>query len=121
MRRSMAGMALAALAIALAAVPAAGAREADRVCGIKPGKGSFNYVEVWNMSCGRAFDVSNRANRKFCGVAGRRCDAPDGEFDRGRVKVRKWTCKMRVGYESYRARCFKGPDHDPRFVHRAGS
>ena len=120
MKRFMTGLAVAALIVAVAQPQAASARAPDRVCGIEPGQGSFNYVQVWGVSCQRARQVSRRASRKFCGRRFQRCDAPKGEFDRGRVAVGQWTCKMRVGYESYRARCFK-PGHDPRFVHKAGS
>jgi hypothetical protein len=112
---------LGVLAIAAIQPQAAGAREPDRTCGVEPGDGAFNYVEVWNVPCRTARKISRKADRKFCGDQGQRCDAPKGEFDSGRVGVRRWTCKMRVGYESYRARCFKGADHDPRFVHRAGA
>ena len=121
MKRLMAGVGIALLMLLVAQPQAAGAREPDRTCGIEPGKGSFNYVETWNMSCNRAFEISRHANRKFCGNEGQRCNAPDGEFDSGKVRLGPWRCKLRVGYESYRARCFKGSDHDPRFVHRSGS
>jgi hypothetical protein len=35
------------------------------------------------------------------------------------VEAGRWKCKMRVGYESYRARCDKG--ENKRFVHRSGA
>jgi hypothetical protein len=108
--------------LAIAALPhTAGARAPDRVCGIEPGEGAFNYYEVWGMSCARAEKVSDRAGRKFCGPRFGRCDAEPGEFDSGRVKVGRWKCKMRVGYESYRARCFQRRGEEPRFVHRSGA
>jgi hypothetical protein len=119
-KRLMTGVAAVALAVAIAQPQAAGAREPDRVCGIEPGQGSFNYVQTWGVSCKRARQISRKAERKFCGREFQRCDAPKGSFDKGRVKVGRWKCKMRIGYEYYRARCYKG-DHDPRFVHRAGA
>jgi hypothetical protein len=120
MKRLIVSFAVAALAVALAQPQAAAARAPDRVCGIEPGDGAFDYVQTWNMSCNRAFEISRTASRKFCGNEFQRCNADPGEFDKGRVRVSRWKCKMRVGYESYRARCFKG-DHDPRFVHRSGA
>ena len=120
MKRLMVSLAAVALIGAVASPQAAGARAPDRVCGIEPGQGSFNYVEVWGTSCKTARKISRKAARKFCGRQFRRCDAPKGSFDTGRFQVRQWTCKLRVGYESYRARCFKN-NHDPRFVHRTGS
>ena len=116
-------MAIGAAVLVVAAIPpqSAEARAPDRVCGIEPGEGAFNYVEVWNVPCRNARKISRKAGRRFCGDHFQKCNADPGEFDSGRVKVRNWTCKMRVGYESYRARCFKGSDHDPRFVHRSGA
>jgi hypothetical protein len=119
MKRLMAGIA-AVVFIGAVAPQSAGAQAPDRVCGIEPGQGSFNYVEVWGTSCKTARKISRKAARKFCGPQFRKCDAPKGSFDKGRIEVRQWTCKMRVGFESYRARCFKN-NHDPRFVHRTGS
>ena len=112
-------IALAVLAVVAIAPQAAGARAPDRVCGIEPGDGAFNYYEVWNTSCRTARKVSRKAGRKFCGDTYQRCNADPGEFDSGRVEVGRWTCKMRVGYESYRARCHKG--ENKRFVHRSGA
>jgi hypothetical protein len=121
LRRLITTVAAIALVAAVAQPSTAGARAPDRVCGIEPGEGSFNYVQTWGMSCKRARQISRRAGRKFCGPQFERCStAPDGEFEKGIVEVGRWTCKMRVGYEYYRARCFKRGT-DRRFVHRSGS
>jgi hypothetical protein len=112
---------LALLALAIAQPQPAEARGPDKICGVVPGEGYFNYFKVWNVGCSKSDRVSRRAEVEFCGKRYQRCDVLPGEFKSGRVKVGGWRCKMRIGYESYRARCFRGKDHDPRFVHRAGA
>lgn len=97
---------------------AAGAVAPDDVCGIPPGDGTFNQIQVWNMRCKHGRQVSRKAGHELCGRRFEKCDAPDGEFDSGTVQFNGWTCKVRVGYESYRARCTKG---EKRFLHRAGA
>jgi hypothetical protein len=113
-------LAAAAIAFAIIVVPPpqdTEARAPDRVCGIEPGDGAFNYFEVWGVKCRAARKVSRQAGDKFC--ERENCDNPPGQFISGTVDVRKWSCKMRLGYESYRARCRKNSEQ--RFVHRAGA
>jgi hypothetical protein len=117
MRRLLVVVAAAMLLAAVAMPQSAGARAPDRVCGIEPGDGAFNYYAVWNTKCRTARKVSRRAGEKFCERED--CDTAPGEFVSGRVDVRRWSCKMRLGYEYYRARCRK--DSDSRFLHRAGA
>jgi hypothetical protein len=64
MKRLLAGFAAVVL-IGAVAPQSAGAHAPDRVCGIEPGQGSFNYVEVWGTSCKTARKISRKAARKF--------------------------------------------------------
>ncbi len=107
---------LAVLAFAGPGAETASARPPDDVCGLQPGEGAYNYVKVWNTSCRRARRVSRKAGDKFCRDQG--CDAMPGEHDSGRVEVGQWHCRMRVGYEDYRARCHNS---GKRFVHKSGA
>jgi hypothetical protein len=125
MRRSTlltAAVAVAA-AFALAGQPAAaGGPTPDRFCGILPGQGAYDYIKMWGpIRCGRARGVSHQAYLEFCGRQDRRCNIQPGEKKVGRVKQGAWTCRMRVEYEQFRGRCFKGRDRNPRFVHARGS
>jgi hypothetical protein len=116
-------IALAAGLLAIAALTlqpdgaAAGGGEPDRICGKRPGTGAFNYFKVWNTSCKKARKIDRRATRKFCGGNGP-CDVDEGEVVIGQARVRGWSCKLRVGFESFRNRCVKG---DKRFIHKSGA
>ncbi len=117
MKRLMTGFAVAALMVAVAQPQAAGAREPDQVCGIEPGQGLFNYVKVWDMSCRKARQISRKAERKFCSGSDV-CDVDRGDFILGEVRVRGWDVKLKLGYESYRARSEK---NGKRFIHKAAA
>lgn len=85
-----------------------------RFCGIAPGDGAYSYIKARNVSCRVARKVSRKAGRKFCKGSAQNCDEPPGGgVDRGRVRAKGWRCKMKVGYEFYRAKCVRG---SKRFV-----
>jgi hypothetical protein len=107
-------LALVALAIA-ALAPSASAD--SRTCGILPGDGAFNYVKAHDVSCRKARQIGNKAGRRFCRAGG--CNAlPNEKPSKGRVRVGAWTCKMKVGWEAYQARCRNG---DKSFLQRSGA
>jgi hypothetical protein len=88
-----------------------------RKCGVLPGQGFYNYVKVRNVSCREAKRIGNKAGRKFCRHHG--CNAqPLDDPDKGHVRVQGWRCKVKVGYESYQARCRK---KNMSFLQRSGA
>jgi len=89
-----------------------------RVCGTKPGLGYYNYIKARNVSCKIARRVSRQAGRNFCGHHYSNCNADPGEYKKGRTKAKGWRCRMKVGYEFYRARCRR---HDQGFVHESAA
>lgn len=99
--------------------PASANHGPDRVCGVTPGTGYYNYIAVWDVKCQRARRVSRKAGKKFCGDRYQYCRGEPGDYFSGRVKLRRWTCKMRVGWEYYRARCNRGDDK--RFLHKSAA
>lgn len=109
----------AALAVVLAAsasAPAAAGESAPAAtratCGTLPGEGAYSFIKTTRVSCKTARAVTTRAGEKFCSRPGK-CDvAPDdGGVDRGTVRVKRWRCEMKVGYEFFQARCRRGDQH----------
>ena len=94
------------------------AAKPDEICGTLPGDGAYGYVKVWNMSCDRAYEVSNKVADDFCDPPGRCSTPPDGGYVRGRENYRGWECKLTLAYEFYRARCER---NDNRFVHESAA
>lgn len=118
---SLAVLALVALLVlsAFASAASAGGDGSDkRKCGVLPGEGFYNYVKVRNVSCREARKVGNKAGRKFCAHSNRCSTMPTDDPVKGHVNARGWHCKVKVGYESYQARCRKG---DMRFLQRSGA
>ena len=94
--------------------PKADAMHGKRVCGVLPGEGAYSFIKAKNVDCRTARKVSRQAGRRFCGHHYRECDAaPLDPPDKGRVTAKGWNCKMKVGYEFYRAKCRRG---DQKFV-----
>ncbi len=106
------------LAVVASAASAGGGGPDKRKCGVLPGEGFYNYVKVRNVSCREARKVGNKAGRKFCAHSNRCATMPTDDPVKGRVNARGWRCKVKVGYESYQARCRKG---DMRFLQRSGA
>jgi hypothetical protein len=90
-----------------------------RLCGIPPGDGAYSYIKTRNVSCRVAQKVRRKAGRKFCGKRFQRCsNQPGAGYKKGRVKAKGWRCKMRVGWEFFRADCKRG---GKRFVAETAS
>lgn len=111
-------LAAAAVALLAAAVPAQSQAAGKRVCGIKPGQGYYNLIKTRNVSCRTAKKVSKRAGRNFCGKQFRKCNVQPGEFRKGRTKAKGWRCRMKLGWEFYRATCER---RNQRFRHETAA
>ena len=111
----LAGSILAGLMLMLAAWQPGSAAGADekRTCGTMPGDGAYSFVKTENVSCRIARKVSNRAGRKFCNQPDNCDEAPGAGYDKGRVRAKGWRCRMKVGYEFFRAECKR---RDQRFI-----
>ena len=97
------------LALVVAAPGAATATETaskPQVCGIPPGDGAYSFVRVWNISCERAQKVASNAYEHYCDENS--CDTPPtGGIVKGPVSFNGWDCKVKLGYEFFRAVCEK--------------
>lgn len=97
-------LAVGALLLAARASPGTIGQKGE-VCGTLPGEGAYSYVKVWNIGCARARNVATTAYERFCEPPETCSIDPVGEFVRGQVSFRGWSCGLKLGYEFSRVRC----------------
>lgn len=108
----------AVLAVILMMAPPSRTSAADnmRVCGITPAEadGFYSYIRARNVSCSIARHVGRQASRNFCGHRYQHCNVePTSRPKKGHTTAKGWRCKVKVGYESFKAKCRR---HDQSFV-----
>jgi hypothetical protein len=109
----------ACLIVFAAVVPSASEAAGNkRVCGTKPGLGYYNFIKARNVSCRIARRVSRQAGRNFCGHRYSHCSVDPGEYKVGRTTAKGWRCRMKIGYEFYRAHCKR---NDQGFIHESAA
>ena len=60
----------------------------------------------------------SRGRKELLRAPYKNCSVDPGEFKKGHTKAKGWRCKMKIGYEFYRAKCKR---RDQRFKHESAA